>query len=367
MTPPPVAVRHAPEREPVRADSDELFDLEGEQAPVEGHTFKVGLLGGKQVGKSYLFQSMVYRTHGRDMGALSYYLSKANVRVYGRRYFDGTSDATADEKFRPIKSHLLIEEYQRWDRLGTTARTAQMWYRIHLPFRSGWIGRKRSDMEIRFLDGSGDHFQSGIQTEEDRKLWTDAFVEARAIVFCLPMWAAFPEYKALSDDQVVEREGFLKHFYGVVHTYEELRMASGAEHPVRVIIALTQADSPLCDGNTQRAWITPYVRNPKRYLRQLRTGGGVARYLASARAVSQYLCEICDQTNEQAVSKLLNLDYGCGAPWLIPVTAIDGEQLARVEANRVSDAERLRIGPPVPAHVELPLLIAMSDQHNALA
>ena len=67
------------------------------------------------------------------------------------------------------------------------------------------------------------------------------------------------------------------------------------------------------------------------------------------------------------MSKLLNLDYGYGAPWLIPVTAIDGAQLARVEASRVSDAERLRIGPPVPAHVELPLLIAMSDQHNALA
>ena len=301
--PPPGPSRQVTEREPVRTDRDELFDLDGEQAPIEGNTYKVGLLGGKQVGKSYLFQSMVYRTHGRDMGALSYYLSRTNVRVYGRRYFDATSDATADEKFRPIKSHLLIEEYQRWDRLGTTARTAQMWssHPSAVPFRldrpealryGDPVPRRlgRPFPERHSNRGRPQVVDRGLRRGEgDRVLSADV--------------GGVSQYKALSDHDVVEREGFLKHFYGVVHTYEELRTASGADHPVRVIIALTQADSPLCDGNTQRAWITPYVRNPKRYLRQLRTGGGVARYLASARAVSQHLCEIAiKRTNRRCPS-----------------------------------------------------------------
>jgi hypothetical protein len=304
---------------------------------------------------------MVYRTRGRDAGALGYYMAKESIRVYSKLHEGGTG-------YRLIKTRALVREYEQWERLGTTQRALQTWYRMHIPYNTGWLGRRRSEIAVSFFDGSGDFLSGGAHTEADRQLWNDAFIKASVMIFCVPMWAVLPDRRKLTEDSHWEaREEFLQSFNNVRQEYADLRRKAEASHPVQVIIALTQADSPLCEAEPQSTWITPYLTNPERYLRMLRTSRGVARYLASARAVSSYLYERCESGRDQDASDVVNAEFGGGPPWLVPVTAIDGEELDRVERRGLSLSQRHRLGKPVPAHVELPLLIALVEQCNALA
>src|SRR6185436_13845110 len=59
-------------------------DFEKEDEPFDrADAQKLGILGGKGVGKSYLFQAMVYRTFaGRQSGALTYYLERDSMRLF---------------------------------------------------------------------------------------------------------------------------------------------------------------------------------------------------------------------------------------------------------------------------------------------
>jgi hypothetical protein len=182
------------------------------------------------------------------------------------------------------------------------------------------------------------------------------------MVFCLPLWAAFPNGELSKDDQA-ERGKRLKGFRQVVANYRQLREQYGIRRPVRSILALTMADDPRgALASVQNRWITPYAQDPGHYLRSLRGGRGMARYLANARQVSACLHREFDSHKDPLVSGIPDhLDFNGGRPWLIPLSAINGETLGNKERYGAEPE-----GFPVPAHVELPLLVALCERENAL-
>jgi hypothetical protein len=331
---------------------EEPFDRTG--------TTRVGLLGGKGVGKSYLFQAMVYRTlDGRHSGAMSYYLDRDTVRVY----------QTHDRKSVPrsaIPSE-LVEEYRSWLRLGTTKLSVEQWYRLRLQFRTGLFGSRRSFLDIDFLDGSGESFEAGISVERE-ETWKAAFLDTTIMVFCLPLWAAFPASgEVLSDEDWELRERVIRGFDAVVRHFRDLREKHHARHPVRSILALTMADDRRSALATLRnRWITPFLERPKPHLDAMRTASGVSRYLASARKVSEAVFREFDASQDPRISGIPErIEFGGGRPWFVPLSAIDGATLDSWEQGKAKKP-RAGLRPPVPVHVELPLLVALCDSRNAL-
>jgi hypothetical protein len=346
------------DREPLRRSSlpaavpdEEPFERPG--------TTRVGLLGGRGVGKSYLFHAMVYRTlDSRRAGALSYYIDRDTVRVY----------QTLDRGLTPrsVIPTEFIEDYSSWSRLHSTTILDQYWYRLRLQFRTGLLGTRRSFLDIDFLDGSGEGFETGF-SKESEALWKAAFLDARVMVFCLPLWAAFPAAGgALSDDDWEHRQQIIRGFDSVVRHFKDLREKYKATHPVRSILALTMADDRRSALATLRdRWIHPFVTDPMLHLRAMRSASGVARYLANARQVSAALWQELDASAEPVISGIpLSLEFGAGRPWFIPVSAVDG---AVLDARAQRQSARSRgLTAPVPVHVELPLLVALCESHNAL-
>lgn len=330
---------------------EEPFDRPG--------TTRVGLLGGKGVGKSYFFRSLVYRTlDGKRSGALSSYIDQDTVRVY----------ETLDRRTAPrsIIPSDLIQDYVSWARLHSTTSTDQTWYRLRLPFRTGLLGRRRSFLDVDFLDGSGELFEAGVRPETE-ELWKEAFLEARVMVFCLPLWAAFPAPGGvLSDDDWRDRQLALRGFDAVVRHFKDLREKHGLSHPVHSVLALTMADDRRSALVTLKSrWIDPFVEESLLYLRTLRRGAGVARYLFNARKVSEALAQEFDASPDPLISSIpVSLELGAGQPWFVPVSAVDGAVLDAARESRGRQASGQR--PPVPVHVELPLLVALCASHNAL-
>src|SRR5262245_6344267 len=63
--------------------SEEDFDDNDDEPFDRPDAQKFGIVGGKGVGKSYLFQAMVYRTlSGQQSGALTYYLERDSMRLF---------------------------------------------------------------------------------------------------------------------------------------------------------------------------------------------------------------------------------------------------------------------------------------------
>jgi hypothetical protein len=342
----------APAFLPPAALQEEPFDRTG--------TTRVGLLGGKQVGKSYLFQAMVYRTlDGRHSGALSYYLDRDTVRVY----------KTRDRKSAPrsVIPSEFVSEYRSWLRLGDTRLSLEQWYRLRLQFRTGLFGGRRSFLDIDFLDGAGESLEAGVSTERE-ETWKAAFLHAGIMVFCLPLWAAFPAAGGvLSDEDWESRERVIQGFDAVVRHFRDLREKHRATHPVRSILALTMADDRRSALATLRnRWITPFLEDPKRHLKAMRTASGVARYLASARKVSEAVFREFDASQDPRISGIPErIEFAGGRPWFVPLSAIDGATLDSWEQGETKKP-KAGLRPPVPVHVELPLLLALCNSHNAL-
>jgi hypothetical protein len=334
------------------AIQEEPFDRPG--------TTRVGLLGGKGVGKSYFFQAMVYRTlDGRHSGALSYYLDRDTVRVY----------QTRDRKSVPrsVIASEFVEEYRSWLRLGQTKLSGEQWYRLRLQFRTGLFGSRRSFLDIDFLDGSGEVLEMGLSAERE-ETWKAAFLDAGIMVFCLPLWAAFPASgDVLSDEDWEFREDVIRGFDAVVRHYRDLREKYNATHPVRSILALTMADDRRSALTTLRnRWITPLLEKPKPHLDAMRTASGIARYLASARKVSEAVFREFDASPDPRISGIPErIEFGGGRPWFVPLSAVDGAALDSWEHGKAKKP-KAGLRPPVPVHVELPLLVALCDSHNAL-
>lgn len=324
---------------------------------------KLGIVGGKGVGKSYLFQAMVYRTYANTQaGSLAYYLDRGGIRLY--------TALSREDSESPQNIERFIENFSSWNRLPQTLADTQRWFRLRLPYRTGWLGRGRSMLDVEFLDGSGEGFFALEYLEEDyRQLWKDAYLDARIMVFCLPLWVAFPGPDLGAEDRS-ERNLILRQFEQVIENYRQLRDAHGSGHPVRGILALTMADDRrgALVGLRDR-WITPYMDAPRQFLARLRQGSGIAAYLANARRVSEALQSEFDNSHNPRVSGIPNrLDFGGGRPWLIPLSAIDGRKLEHIEGEYPDPDFRraMDLHPPVPVHVELPLLVALCERENAL-
>lgn len=352
--PPPAEERYSnryfvPEEE----DDDEPFERPGVQ--------KLGIVGGKGVGKSFLFQSMVYRTYSQvQAGAMSYFLRKTKLFYAVQR----------EDKAKGMVLSEFVNKYSAWERLPQTTVTTQHWYRLRLHYRTGILGRRESAMDVEFFDGSGEGFFEAARAGGIRKLWRDGYLNARVMVFCLPLWAAFPGRLSPRDQR--ERKDLLLGFERVLDNYEKLRAEAEKTKqsaPVKSILALTMADDPRSAlTRLKDQWLVPYMESPELYLEQLRSGSGIARYLMNARRISEALHrELRSSRNPRVSSIPQRLDFG-GRPWLIPLSAVDGKFLDRVEAGRPSwkEEERPELPEPVPVHVELPLLVALCERHNAL-
>jgi hypothetical protein len=323
-------------------------------------TTRVGLLGGKGVGKSYLFQAMVYRTlDGRHSGALSYYIDRDTVRIYQTDDRQSVPRSAIPSEF--------VDEYRSWVRLGQTRMEFEKWYRLRLQFRTGLLGAHRSFLDVDFLDGSGEALEMGLSAERE-EIWKAAFLHARIMVFCFPLWAAFPASgDVLSAEDWQTRDRVIQGFDAVVRHFRDLREKYDAAQPVRSILALTMADDRRSALNTLRnRWITPFLEQPRPHLDAVRTASGVARYLASARRVSEALFREFDSSHDPRISGIPErIELGGARSWFVPLSAIDGTTLDSWEQGKASKpAAGLR--PPVPVHVELPLLLALCESHNAL-
>jgi hypothetical protein len=333
--------------------SDEDFEREQETFADSGAS-RLGIVGGRSVGKSYLFRAMVYRTYARlQSGALASYLD-------GTRLFRALRKEDAVQTMNLAR---FVQRYAAWEKLPATKKVAQEWFRLRLHYRTGILGRTRSALDVDFFDGSGEDLQ-GLWTPENRKLWNDVYREAGVMVFCLPLWAAFPGPDLVAEDSQA-REDLLEGFEQVIQNYTDMRAKSGQTRAVFSIVALTQADDRRSALRTlHERWIRPYMEDPHTYLSQLRRGSNVARYLANARTVSSALYEELAATRDPRVASIPeSLNLGRGRPWLMPVSAVEGSRLESLEGKLPKAGTA---PPPVPVHVELPLLVALCERSNAL-
>lgn len=331
---------------------------------------KLGIIGGKGVGKSYLFQAMVYRVLSSELsGAMTQFIERDNVTLFTSSIGAQITDTGSA---RPLNRARFVEKYEKWLRLPQTQKTDQRWYRLRLPYRTGWLGRKQTAMDVEFFDGSGEGlFQLESLSAAEWKIWEKAYGPATVMVFCLPLWAAFPGSDLTEEDWEV-RDALLTGFEQVLTHYKELRRR--IQNPrVASILALTAADDRRSALRTlYTRWIVPYLDSAPNHLAELRKGSGIARYLNNARRVSEALRGEFLSARRPSVSAIpRSLDFGKGLPWIVPLSAIDGTRLDYLEHvyPNPDDPARLREireNYPIPIHVELPLLVALCERENAL-
>lgn len=350
---------------PDSADEDEAPEPRRRQprdsarpAPVDSS--RIGLLGGRNVGKTYFFNGIIYRTlTHKTSGAVSRYLQSSSLDVRQKPEDPGQPEDLFD----------VITAYEKWTKYVGTTIALEKWYSLHLTFQAGVIGTNRGSMTLEFLDGSGEGFTRPLDHETE-PTWRAAFSTAGIMIFCLPMWAAFPSQ--LGEEDKEYRKEFLKDFFTVIKSYTQIRVPDAN---VRAILALTHADDDerCALREVTEQWIRPVLNDPKEYLTRLRSRTGITRYLASAQAVSEYLYEKLNQSGDKLVERIPEEleKLGRGRPWIIPVSAVEGKTLERAVAIRKQNPndpvlDELLKSPPVPVHVELPLLAALCESHNAL-
>lgn len=323
--------------------------------PTGGET--LGILGGKGVGKSYLFRAMVYRlSSSRSAGSMSRFVN--GIELDHR--------IQPNDKAKRVLLSDFLRSYSNWIRLGSTLVGDQSWYNLKLIYRSGLFRRMHSIMDVEFFEGSGEGFFEATRTIELIRLWREGYLNARVVVFCLPIWVAFPGLGLHASDWQSRNE-MLEGFERVVQNYKELTRESDRRHRVRSILVLTMADDRRSALKTLlERWIAPYMDAPHTYLRALRSGRGVAQYLAEAQRISAALLKELSASSDPRVSAIpQTLDFGA-RPWVVPTSAIEGEQLDRIEREHGHSSARLYRPAPVPVHVELPLLVALCERTNAL-
>jgi hypothetical protein len=324
----------------------------------EDRPLQFGIVGGKGVGKSYLLQSLVYRSYGEHVGALAPYLDRSNVSLSSGAF----RDAEEQERENLVS---FVRNFEAWQRLGQTLLLNQRWYRLELPFRTGILGTNRSTLEVELFDGSGEGFFEAPRNRNDAT-WREAYLDADVMVFCLPLWVAFPGSKP-ADQDVESHEAILQGFAQTVENFRDLRRLNRQDRPVRTILALTMADDPRSSlVDLRKRWVEPFMQRPGSYLRRLRTQAGVMRYLNNARQVSDFLTAAFFAARQGISGIPKQLNFNGGLPWIVPMSAIEGTVLDQFEEKETSRSERREFGDPVPAHVELPLLMALCEHHNAL-
>jgi len=352
---------HSPADTGRRAARETRIRSNGDRPPDRGDArLRIGIVGGKMAGKSYLFQGMVYRTQDGELsGALTYFLEKDAIELW----------SYASPGDQPLRVNLdeFLGSYESWTRLETTRREIQKWYRLRLGYRCGVFGTRRSALELELLDGSGEGFFEAPPSSENLEIWRHGFMDVGVMIFCLPLWVAFPRHDLTLEDWE-QRDELLGDFQRVLGNFAKVREELDMRQPVRSILALTMADDGRSALDTLRQrWIEPYMEDPRPILRQLRKSAGTARYLNNAREISKAVREEFRASPEARVTKIVRqLDFGAGTPWIVPLSAIEGSQLERLGDRRDRSQAMDRLRPPVPVHVELPLLVALCEQTNAL-
>ena len=311
---------------------------------------RIVLIGGKGTGKSYLFQSMVQRTQSHHCaGALSYYLDGNRTQLLSAK-------CRQDPAFRERISSYL-KEYKNYTRLKQTSLIDQAWYRLELPYKKGFFGKKTDSLNIEFYDGAGEYYESPLD-ENNFGVWEDV-VKSKIIVYCLPLWIIFPQDQ-LSEGDKKERREYLDAFDKILTNYEDVRKRKKQTHSVFSILALTQADDNRLNknglaGEIKKNWIKEYLDNYQTYTEELKKPHNVLKYIKNTQKVSNLLFQEISKSSSPEISSIVTgLDLG-KKPWIIPVSAIQGNNIdSKIEQE------------PHPIHVELPLLIALCEYTNAL-
>jgi hypothetical protein len=328
-----------------------------------GASFETAILGPTNSGKSYYFQGLMYRLQQKgQQGVLTRYLSDVALwrkTVTLNRVMTLRSEGPDARINYDTGERLALAEfnkaYQDYNRLPQTTRTIFHRYTVGLTYWTGWRGQRKQLLKLSFIDSPGElHRQGPRGTPLAAEVWR-AYTTARVVVFCLPIWVAFPGDSAYVNRET--RKSTLDDFELIVEHF--LGLVRDAPRDVRVVLALTQADAVESGLQTLAdRWVRSYVGDSRHHLEQLGGVSGPTQYLAAARSVSRYVAREFSRSTEERVfriPKLLTVDGR--TPWIIPVSAVDGEVVAKRKRAE---------NPPVPAHVDLPLLLALCEAHNAL-
>jgi hypothetical protein len=311
---------------------------------------KMAIAGGRQTGKSYLFQSIVLRTWtGFKAGALAGFLD------------DRKSTLVRMDGDTAIHDEHVIDNYKSWGLIPPTQN--QVVFRVKLTYPMGWFGVRDRAIELSFVDAPGEDWSRNELAKE----CTDTDV----MVLCVPAWAAFPA--VLSESEESDAAHALTDFHSIVYEFSTALANLPTKKKVQMVVALTMADDGRSALDIVRTnWIEPFTRGPiaAENREALHRQSGLSSYLAAARRVSDFVeLELKRQSNNHVNSIPGSLRFGGTKPWFIPVSAIDGARLMRIVGEK-NERERQKLvkesGDPVPAHVELPLLIALCQQTNAL-
>ncbi len=339
-------------------------------------TATVALVGGPGSGKSYLFHAMAYRCHMRRWaGALAPFLApfprNRSVRVW-RTTGSGAAQETTED---------LLDAYRAWERLSTASSAAitsgavtsaegtsaavssaegTERYRLTLTYSRGWLGRSTGRLDVELWNGLDADPRTG-----------EALRRAGVLLFTLPMWAVFPSPTQVSTAELRRQRHGLEALETAIRHVKTLRKDIP---PPKVMLLLTMADDARCGlAELQDAWIHRVIENERRHLEPLRRERRLGAYLQNARLVSDYLHRSFHASSKPVARILELLDISPERPWILPVSAVDGHKLEQVEQMRRQGLEAHPRKPwnepwdePVPAHVELPLLLALCEQTDAL-
>lgn len=326
--------------------------------------FRIAILGGQQTGKTYLFKSMVYRAWlGRDeSAALGGFLSNRASEIL-------RSDSP-NVPPSPIPIPDFLADYLDWDIASTVIPTR---YQFRMYLEAGWLGGASDHLEINYIDTRGERLE---QADPEH---LEAARDANVVLFCVPSWVAFP-IENLSPEVLDQLSRYRRGIQDTLDAYRVFLQGAGKRKRTRMIVALTMADDWRCSlAELRSRWIDPYVGEQgesapddfRRIHTVLQTQGGLMAYLADARKISDYL-EACFKDHpDRAIRSIPNTLRGLAGtdPWFVALTAVRGAYLQQLAA--VSPEERIRIKKeilrdPRPAHVELPLLMAMCQDRQAL-
>jgi hypothetical protein len=326
----------------------------------------IGIVGPSNSGKTYLFQSLVYRLENPGQyGVMTRYLKKNGIALY-----ECSKPSNTGHDWDLAKYSVW---FRHWSKLQATPPGIGFWFYLLLTVRAGWLGFAESTFKVTFIDCAGEEYQSELDLSDedspDRKLSTTVwltFERARVMVFCLPAWVVFPG-NTMSESDWRVRASMMEGFSQVLSNYRKLRRERRAKHgplpKTRIVVALTHADDSRCGLTTLRErWIDAYISESDANLERLSKISGPTTYLAAARAVSDYVRHEFRRSPDQEIKSLPGLlEIDGERPWFIPMTAMNGATLTSINRGQSRAAE-----PPVPAHVELPLLLALCDEHNML-
>jgi hypothetical protein len=330
---------------------------------------QLGVAGPSDSGKTYFFQSLAFQLETPSRyGVLARYLRKNSARLY-----ECSEPNKNKGHFWSLRE--FNERYKNWIELEPTPPQTAYWYHLLFSARAGLVGHKT--VKITFVDVAGEEYQKDFDLSNPdpttphgfrARLWT-TYERARVMVFCLPLWVAFPS-AALSAKNArrnwKHRETLWAGFTKVLSNYQKLRdgFSQNGEktHRTRIVLALTQADDILCGTpDLRKKWIDQYVNHSHAVQARLAKVSGPSRYLASARAASDYVRDEFGRADQDIRSLPDDLEIDGEKPWFIPITTMDGATLETVSAGGTQHSE-----PPVPAHVDLPLLLALCDADNIL-